>query len=274
MIIRLRSQLRKLGFTLLELVVSFAVFVLAMGLLASILISSKALLTEVGGNADATQKIKKIFLAVNRELRATSYLWVKTDKMANMPGPGSAGDALWFLSSVDPKNGDVSARGDNGRPRWQRNVIYYPSVPTDHDSLYGIHCAGGADVEGYDLHCPHKVLIRKVVDSGPVSTYNDPDRVEEIIPESGINTYLNAPVGFTVPTIGQGTEQAQAVCPGILSFRAEKLASTPLEPEQIKIRLKVTNLEELGKKTALGTASLESAPQTESLEFCVFPENP
>lgn len=260
------------GFTLLEIVVSCAVFLVAMALLASILTSSRSLLTEISGNADASQKIKKIFLSMSRELKAASFLQLKTTSMANMPGPGSAGDAVWFLSAFDQANG-LQARGDDARPRWQRNVIYYPSIPTDHDSLYGTHCDGGTDAEGYDLHCPHKVLVRKVVDSGPISRYDNPDDIEELISEAAIGPYLNAPNGFTVPLLGAGSELAQVVSPGILSIRVEKFASTSLEPQHIKIRLKVVNLEELGKKTALGRENLEASPQTESLEFSVFPEN-
>lgn len=261
------------GFTLIELMVSFAVFSIALTVLAATFASSRRLLAETTGSSDASQKLRRVYLSLERELRSSAYDRVEVANSPVGPGSGFSGDVVWFLSAEDPVTG-VRARGSNGRPLWQRNILYYPAIPTNHASLYGFNCAGGSNSQGYDVHCPHKVLVRKVIDSGSPTDPSNEASEESLIAPGTIGAYLSAPTGFTVPLTGAGTEQATVVSPSLLSFRAAKAPLVPGALEELTFTIQATSLLELGKSVAVGSTDLQLAPQTETMEFSIVPENP
>jgi prepilin-type N-terminal cleavage/methylation domain-containing protein len=262
----------KRGFTLLETVVSISIFSVALMVLGLALTSSRNLLAETTGSSNASQELRKVYLALEEDIRASAYSETETGVSIVGPGSGISGDAFWFLSAKDPATG-ISARASNGRPLWQRNILYYTAVPTNHAALYGYDCTGGANSDGYDVQCPHKVLIRKVIDSGGVTTPTDEATQESLLAPSAIATHLTAPAGFLVPLSGASEEEAKVVAPAVLTFRVAKAPVSATWPDELSFSLQATSLQELGKGVAVGTTDLESAPQTESMEFSIFPEN-
>lgn len=261
------------GFSVVELLISFVVFSIAMAVLAVTFVASQRLLAETTGSSDASQQLRRAYLNLEREIRSSAFDRVRVQSGPAAPGPGFTGDVVWFLSAEDPLTG-IRARGSNGRSLWQRNILYYTAIPTNHSALYGFNCAGGANSEGYDVYCPHKVLIRKVIDHGPATTPTNESSEETLIDPADIGTYLSAPTGFAVPLSGAGTQQATVVAPSLLTFRASKAPIVAAVDQEISFRLQATSLIDLGKSVAVGSTDLERAPQTESMDFSVFPENP
>ena len=264
---------RQRGVTLLEMIVVVSIFSVALSILAFTLMSSRKLLVDTAGGAEASLKLRKVYLALEEDLRSSSF--TNTEVAASVPtsGGGLAGDAFWCLSSEDPVT-EQRARGSDGRALWQRNILYYPTVPTNHATLYGSACSGGANPEGYDSVCPHKVLVRKVIDSGPATTPTDPGSVEALLPLADIAGYLSAPTGFQAPLVGAGTEEARVLIPNLLTFRVQQAPEPARWADELRFRIQITALDDLGKSVALGTTDLDRAAQTEELEFSIFPENP
>ena len=261
----------KAGFTVAEILVSFFIFGLAMSILAYALVSSKNILAETVGSSDASQTLRKVYLSLEKDLRPGSYNFTDVTTSIGGPGSGTSGDALWFLSATDPAT-EAQARTNSARPLWLRNIVYYTAIPTNHASLYGSNCAGGANADGYDSFCPHKVLIRKTIDSGGPSVPGDEANEESLLTVGNIGAYLSAPTGFNVPL--SGAEDAHVVAPALLTFRVEKAPIASSWPDELRFRIQATALEELGKTTKVGSTDLEAAPQTEVMEFSIFPEVP
>lgn len=259
------------GFTLVEVLTTVVIFSIALTVLAMALTSSKNILNETTSSSDAAQSLRKLYINLETDLHCTSFQESETNPSLVGSGAGLTGDAIWFLSAVDPATGQV-ARASNGTPLWQRNVLYYTAVPTNHAALYGFNCAGGANADGYDVHCPHKVLIRKVIDFGTPTTPTNEASQELLIPAGSIAAYLTPPTGFNVPLTNPGEEEGQVLISQLLTFRAQR--GPGALPTEIHIEAKCTSLKELGKKTAVGSTNLENAPETESIEFSIFPQNP
>ena len=270
---RFGTKLRREGFTLLEMIVVLGIFSLALSILAFTLISSRKLLVDTTGGAEASQKLRKVYLSLEEDLRSSSFATPAVANSVTTTGGGLAGDAFWCLSSEDPVT-EQRARGSDGRALWQRNILYYPTVPSNHATLYGSVCSGGANAEGYDSVCPHKVLVRKVIDSGPATTPADPDSVETLLTVADITSYLSAPTGFQASLVGAGSQEARVLLPNLLTFRVQRAPEPTRWADELRFRIKITALDDLGKSVALGTADLDRAPQTEELEFSIFPENP
>ena len=266
----MRNQKR--AFTILEVIVTCAVFSIAMVVLAYALTASKTLLADTSGSSAASQSMRKVYLELEEDLRSSAFAKTAVGQSMAAPGTGVSGDVLWFLSSEDPVTG-AKVWGKNGEPLWQRNILYYTAVPTNHSTLYGFNCTGGSNTDGYDVHCPHKVLIRKVIDSGPTTVPTDESTQETILAAGDIASYLTVPTGFKVPITNPGVDEAKVIAPALLTFRAQRAPDAVNYPDELRLKLQATALEDLGKSTALGTADLEQARQTETMEFSIFPVN-
>lgn len=121
-------------------------------------------------------------------------------------GAGSDGDALWFLSPIDPAT-EQFVQNSRGQPVWQRNILYYLSVPANHSG-----CSGLSSPEGYDHGCPHKVLVRKVI--------NNPGADGSQLLLSNVAAHLTRPRTETDATSpGSSQEAAEVVGARLLWFR-------------------------------------------------------
>jgi hypothetical protein len=175
---------------------------------------------------------------------------------------GSDGDALWFLSAVDPLTGDF-VRNDDGSPRWQRNILYYPVVP---NGLADVEFQGsGVDDNGYEVSYPYKLLVRKQIDFGAPTLAGDPAQEEELITD--ITPYLERPQNLTFPA--NDCETVNLTANHFLSFRAT------LVPELRSVRfvLQAAAIEEARREFPLGTKSLLDPRFLMERQFEIFPEN-
>lgn len=260
---------RRRGVTLAELIVGFAVFMLLMTLLTVALNKGRAIWNRATSSTSSQLQLRKSFVPLSKELEETEF---ETIRVADGPSSlvGKDGDAVWFLSAQDPVTGEFR-RTDDGHPLWQRNVLFYSVVPDQHDKLIGYNCTGGQDKDGYEVRCPHKLLIKKVINyppgsSGPI--VGSPD--QELLPS--VKDYLTRPKGLD-PNISveKGVESTTIVARDILTFQV-KLEPDSSRPGEVFLKLSSARIEEARRNVQIGNSSLDSF--TETFSFSVFPPNP
>ena len=220
------------------------------------------------GSSTAQLEMRKAHAALMVDLERTESEVTKTS-----PGPitlsGRDGDAIWFLSPMVAGE-STPARTDDGRPFWQRNILYYLVIPNNHQALYGLTCTGGADAQGYESRCPHKVLVRKVIDAGP-TTSNVPGTPPETL-LNDVSAYLTRPNGFDVSTMysepGAKVEDVKIVAQGLTSFRAT-MGGSPQWPGEVLLEVRAARVEEARRTARIGVDPLDQ--WTQALTFSVFP---
>lgn len=260
------------GFSIVEVLIAAGLTVLILTLLGVSLSLVRSLLRENSAASDSSLRLRGAYLDLSGELRETSFLQCRTIEVSGS-SRGRLGDAVWFCSSVDPSSGK-SIRAGDGRPHWQRNILYYPAIPGNHDQLYGVSCPAVDDAEGYDVGCPHKILIRKVIDALP-STSSDPSRPpEQLISPTGIVDYIHNPSQLMMnPTGPGGQEDARLASQQLVSFRASMHpSSTQPSASHIKIRMVSLSTEAAQGQSRVEAVDHSSLPGSEAMEFSVYPE--
>ena len=140
--------LRNRGLSLLEAMLALGLFTLLGVIGAYALRGSVQIHTRVSTQQAAEQSINRAVSRLDRELLAASAFEIATAQVPDhLGGGGSDGQAVWFLSDVDPLTGR-SMRTVDGSPFWQKTILYYLVVPTNHDALCGYTCVGGVAPSG------------------------------------------------------------------------------------------------------------------------------
>jgi hypothetical protein len=250
----------KRGFTLIELIVSMGAAVALFAVTFALLQTSVISWRRVAGDQDVSGQLLKAESWLKRDLFATAFTAIDT-----VDGPvtltGKDGDAVWFLSAIDPAT-DQFIRNDDGSPRWQRNILYYSVVPSGLDVE---HSGGGIDAGGYEVSYPYKFLVRKVIDNGSVTDPADPATQETLIAD--ITPFLERPVKYNFPS--GDSESLFIVARNILSFRV----ATSVAQRQVNITLQAANVEEAKKLFPIGGQTLEDPQFLMERQFSVYPEN-
>ena len=250
---------------IIEAVVALGVFSLISLLLSTTLIQSFAAWNRASSRQIADHSLYKAQNSLSRDLTLTAPDRLGTQVALSTLGSPD-GDAVWFLSFIDPatelpvyETGLGSA--GMGEPRWQRNILYYLVVPANHDSYAGQACAGGPGPDGYEDHCPHKVLVRKLI-NGP----DDPEGRELLLGSAA--SYLDRPAGLDVSAMGgPGVEEVRIVSRDLLGFRV-----TNNNPEVV-VDLRANAILETRKLMHVGYHPLSRSPTTLQRIFSVFPKN-
>ena len=184
-------------------------------------------------------------------------------------GAGS-GDVIWFLSAEDPngdpKLGQKFVFDNSGDPIWQRNIIYYLIRPGNHDDVSnGNICDVSAGPDG-DSDCPHKFLIRKVID-GPDGTDG-----EILLSAADVTTYLTAPAGYNFsPMTGEANlEDVRLVTDDMLWFNVVNF--TPGDP-LLEIEMAAVRVQEAHKSIPVGKASMLGTRFTQGQTMFLEPRN-
>jgi type II secretory pathway component PulJ len=254
------SRRRVTGFTLTELMIALSTTVMLLFVTFAILQNSTQVWRRVSGDQNASGQLLKAESLLRRDLFATSFQTVRT-----AGGPvtlaGSDGDALWFLSAVDPATNEF-IRNDDGSPRWQRNILYYSVVP----SGLSVNFSGsGINSGGYEVSHPHKVLVRKVIDIDPPTTPADAASQESLIADA--SPYLERPDKYSFPA--NDSETVSIVARDLLSFR---VLTDPLSGG-VSVMLQSANVEEAAKTFPIGSASLDNPQFLVERRFDTYPEN-
>lgn len=262
------------GFSLAELLMAMTVFSIMVLLSVSFLSGSSRLWGKVDSSVAAGTTLTKACWRVQTDLDNAGRQAV--GMVGNGTGAGKMGDALWLLSAVDPDNG-AFIRTAGGNPLWQRNVLYYLTVPLDHDTRFGQSC------QSWHRVCPHKILLRKVIDSGPTTTPTSPiDDQEQLLSQTDITTYLTRPATLELAgmTSEPGVASVDYVAGGMLDTRASfrdsagAVLSGP-GPTAIEVRydLEAALVEAARKEMVIGVAPFDAARFTLTRTVAVVPTN-
>ena len=245
-----------------------------MGLFSVLLVITTALFTESLGvwrrtdsSDSANREMRKAEAAIERDLELASVSQLSTTPVPPSLGAGNDGDAIWFLSPVDPTTRKMALK-DDGSPFWQRNILYYLVVPQNHDATVGMSCNGVAGPTGFESACPHKVLIRKVIDSGTPTVTTDPTTEEALI--TNISPYLTRPLGYDVSAMSEpGLEETSIVASRLLGF--DILPGSVAA--EVNIDLRAVEIEEARRETSVGLVSMFTGRFTQHASVSVFLKN-
>jgi type II secretory pathway component PulJ len=245
----------KRGATLLEVIVSLSM--VSLMVLATFLILNSSIITwrKVSGNQGAEAQLIKAESWLRRDVAQTAYgALSRAGSVTTLIGKD--GDAVWFLSAIDPDTG-MFVRNIDGTPRWQRNILYYLVVPTGKNTT-GFSGTGIED-SGYEVSHPGKVMVRKVIDNNP-----DPAE-EELIAD--ISSFLEAPNDGLLNA--PNSESASLVAVNLLGFRVDKDDTL----QRVALVLQAAKLEEQQHRFAIGSQSLLDPQYLLERRFELFPEN-
>lgn len=263
---RRRPFLLPKGFSLAELLMALSLFSFIILFSVVFLSSSQRLWRRVSASSDAGQVLRKAAFWVSRDLANSSRDGLAS--RANGNGGARLGDALWMLSAEDPVTGRF-IRGSDGSPLWQKNVLFYLTVPTDHDRRYGVHC------QNWDRVCPHKILLRKVIDKAPLTTPTSAeDDRETLLDDSEVLTYLTRPDSLELQPmlLEDGVVGVDYITGGLLDARAELIFSGSSVLE-VGFVLEAPLLEDAQKRLDLGRDPFEAVTFTLSRRIAVLPIN-
>ena len=254
------------GFTVAELMISIGVFAMLSVVLFGAMRFGINSWRSIDSRHEATNAIYKAQVALKRDLQQAN-----TDFMGVAQVGSGSGDAIWFLSAEDPTaDPKVGARyrwTNTGQPRWQRNVIYYLVRPGDHNIVSnGTSCSSSGGSDG-DSNCPHKFLIRKVV-NGP----DDAEGNEILLSDSAVTAYLTAPNGynFSSMTGESGVENVRLVTDKMLWFNVVNF--TP-GASLLEVELAAVRVQEAHKNIPVGQASMLASRFTQGQTMFIDPRN-
>lgn len=273
------------GTNLIELLAALGVFSLLCAFATMLLSQSVRVWSGANSKEDAGMQLLKGRRALLRDLsqaraRPDPDTGEQCLNYIKAPQVLGGGQALWFLSA-ERADGQGFALDRDGYPYWQRNILYYLAIPSDHDALYGGPCQPSSNPDGNDC-CPHKVLIRVVIDADkkteplPDLPADVPDdsSPEELLSPDKIEGYLLAPKGLDVSKLMAlpKVQSVQVLAPTLLWFQVQ-LMGTTLE-DGIQVDLRAVALREANSRSGgLGASSLLDDPLTQQSLFTVITKN-
>lgn len=250
------------GLTVLEVLLSMAIWTGLAAVAWFALTVAVRTWGSAGGRDDAGRTLAKAWSLLRADL-VNARLSDDSFALSSAPpaslGGGRDGDALCFLSPLDPHSGVFATRRD-GTPYMLRNIMYYVSVPTAHETLFGAQCSGGADSAGYEVQCPHKVLLRRVYDHGAPTSAGDAANEETL--NDAWESLLTRPSGLT--SNGSGL---RVVATNLLSFRCRRQGA------ELRLEMYATAIHDARRNLALGSVPLRDSPFTLKQTTTVFPQN-
>ena len=249
------NRKRPAGLTIVEMMLVMTITALVFAVTQALLARTIDMWWKVNANADAQQQLYKAQNFLERDLAGAAYeteVGRETVRIEKIPAElinliGSDGDVLWFLTAVDPVSGQFVRR--DGRPFWQRNILYYAVTPTSLDTFD--FSGGGMSAGGYESACPFKVLVRKEIDFGDPTDPDSPDP-EPLLGYSDVAGFLNRPDGYSTASMG-----------------ADLVPST----RGVSIDLRATAVQRAKREKPIGDRDLSNDPATQQLLLTLFPPN-
>ncbi len=219
---RKRDNIRVSAFTLVEIIVSTAMFFLMLALL----FGAYSTFMKYFRISETKNEVHRKFLHISTDFRRES---LRTVIDTVLFGSYAGRDWICFKSNLD--NDENPHYNDEGYPIWQKYIIYYTVRPSNDN------CS--KPVSDTDDICPHKYMIKKTV--GIATSIQN---------ESGVAPYLN----FTL-TRDQAISE-----PNVLSVKP--LADCILEMKgnrdhtKVSMNLKIMRVQEATRYLRIGVASL------------------
>jgi prepilin-type N-terminal cleavage/methylation domain-containing protein len=249
------------AFSLPELLIGMGLLSLFLLVGYSMLQMADKVFHQVSGNEDATMQVKRAARMLEKDLVATNVANVTVVNVTSgLPASAPDGSAVCMLSANDRGLGDMMTNVD-GEPLWQRNILYYVIVPQ------GDPCQGGADAQGFDDRCPHKLLIRKII--------NLP---QAVVTDNEINAdptaYLTRPAGRVDISnlLGEANvEQVELVARGLVTMQV-RVQPDPNYPHEVTVMLSALN-QPKGRKLSIGNVPLTGQGALLVTALSIFPRN-
>jgi prepilin-type N-terminal cleavage/methylation domain-containing protein len=261
---------RPLGFTLPEIMIAMLIASVLFGFGYALLDMSSKVYHQVSGHNDGELQMKKLSRRLQKELVPSNIDSVRIEPVADTAGNASDAVSMLSLNSTARANGPVCTTVA-GEPYWQRNVLFYLARPL------GDTCTPQADVDGYEDACPHKVAIRKVIDSGvttePLPAGDPVNDMEE--PLDSLAPFLTRPPGNYNVTgmLGEpGVTDVEVVAVNLLSMRVS-LDPEPNSPGEVFIELRALNEEGARQTVVIGSTLLSGTGKTLTQILSCFPRN-
>lgn len=259
------------GHTLIELTVSLGLFAVLTLVLFVLLNMGLRTWDRIEARGKVQRELRQSGLRLIDDLKQTSATQVRTAAVAG-------GQVLWFPTAVDFQPSSLTYKQilrnpDTGEPLWQSTVLYYSAIP-DHGGT-GIqahfNCSGNVlDAFGLDTSCPHKVLIRKMIDIDPPTSMDGTSGEEPLIAD--VTPWVTAPTNYgsvvkmhTQPSVIRG--ESRLVSRELLYFRVPQ--TTPL----VTFDIRVVRLVEAQRKITMGNSDLTVSPFTSFSTASVQPGN-
>jgi len=244
--------------------VTLACFFMILAVAGAIFSQAQSVSRHINGADRAQREMRRARATLERDLILANSGQIGRSRMPDyLGGGGDTGESLWFLSPVDPASGQTVLRED-GKPCWQRNILYYITIPLNHDQLFGMHCQGGMGSNGFDDRCPHKVLVRRVIDSGHATV--DEATQETLLAGSAIGAYLVRPMNLQFP-------QGKLVATGLLHFSTLSGPPPASIPTEIFVDLRSLSLEEAQRHARVGLDSFFGSRFESRAPFSVYLRN-
>ncbi len=256
-----RSRFPEAGYSLPEILVAVAIFaVLSLTMLAAFVLTSK-IYRHSSGRDSATRELQKAARSLRRDLALARVEpgRFQVGQVGPSLGGGSDGDAVVFVSPVDPTIQELRQKSD-GSPFMMRNILYYLVAPGSHAQTFGYPCPGIADADGYEGGCPHKVLLRASCDGPLGKAPADPaDPASE-------NTLVPL-VGLLLPMNGlQPPPDYEIVAVNLQTFRCRP------QDGRFEVDLAACDIGEARREGKLGS-SLTGSPYQLQVRFSVYAGN-
>jgi len=236
-----------------ELIVSMGIFSLLVLAFIAILNLGLRSWVNMEGRHLGERDLRQAEFSLLRDLKATRADNVVCGTLSN-----GDGGLLWMNSTL--RRGGLldgqACRDTDGEPIWQATIVYYlvRPAPALHQQLYGYQCppwAGG----GVDPLCPHKLLIRRLIETQAHTAVPAVKTESEPFP-ANVNAWVGNPVVqpsdmklSNLPNPGSVIE-SKIVALTMLSF-------IPLRPsaslDRVDLHLATVRRQEAEKHLAVGS---------------------
>ena len=242
------------AFTLLEVTIACALFILLSGVLVVTLNRVTDIWRRSNSRDEAVRQLVKAKTALVRDLANGSG---QPGQFANATVPGHLGtgydgDALTFLTPDDGTTSSTWSTQTTGQAALGKEVTYYLVIPNAPNS-YGITCSvGSPDSASYEQQCPFKWLIRLV--------NNAPTGAPQAVSTSWA-TWLTQPSSLS------SSSTFQVVADQMFQFRV--LSTAPLW----SIQMSAVAISDASHKVGIGSTALEQSPFTLVEQFTVPTNN-
>lgn len=237
------------AFTLVELILSAALFSMLMLVFGAILTVGLRAWRNMEARHLAERDLRQASYRLLKDLKSSRADRVRTSTLANMDG-----QVLWFSTCLR-RNGEP-CRDPDGEPIWQGTIAYYliRPDPTWHSQLYGSSCSSWAG-PGTDAFCPHKLLIRRRIETMPHTAMPATSAESEPLP-ANVDPFTGPttrPIDWflsNLPNPGGQAVETDVVARTLLEFSATPSVGNP---DLLAIRLGAVRRLEAQKVLSVGS---------------------
>lgn len=263
----MKGSAQKRGFSIPELLIVCGLFSIFSLVSYSLLNSGVKLWLSSESSRDVTEQLQKARAILQTDLKEASIDEILVSRTAQPDESFETGDILNLLSPYNPELENMGRRHD-GTALWQRNVLYYSAIIKEHDRVFPVNCPG----QSRQSVCPHKVLVRRVLDTGVRTRPQSPDKeVETLLPLRDLKAELLIPDNLTSSLESSDTRRSPIVALGLVQVRFEFPAVGGL-PGEVRVKLQGFDVSQAGKNV-LFNQDLSKSPYTHTVDFSVFPDN-